>query len=131
MSRKEIDQALYGGSRKVSKYGVDQSAKGKEDRTWDNIVFDSIHEMKVYRDYVKPNVNAGIFRNLEMQYSFPLYVGDPHGVLVKIGTYIADFVVTDLQSQTVIIEAKGHKTPLYKRSKKHFEAEYGMRITEV
>ena len=129
-TEKEIAEALY-GSKKRSKYGIDQSAKGKEDRTWDNIVFDSVHEMKVYRDYVKPNVNAGIFRKLVMQQRYELIVETPTGIPVKIGTYIADFVVIDLQGKIQVLEAKGFKTPLYKRSRRHFEAQYGLRILEL
>jgi hypothetical protein len=127
----EINSALYGSDRRRSKYGVDLSAKGKEARTCDNIVFDSIHEMRVYRDYVKPNVNAGIFRHLTMQWPFPLYVMTPAAQPVKIGTYIADFVVLDLQDKEVILEAKGFRTPLYKRSRKHFEVQSGKRIIEL
>jgi hypothetical protein len=127
----EINRALYGQDRRKSKYGVDLSDKGKEDRTCDNIVFDSVHEMKVYRDYVKPNVNAGIFRNLAMQMHFTLIVRTPLGKDVTIGTYIADFVYEDHRGEMVILEAKGFRTPLYKRSRKHFETQSGKRIIEL
>lgn len=126
---KEI--AAFYAERTKGKYGVRTDAKGKEDRTWDNITFDSVHEMKVYRDHVKLNLNAGIYRDLQFQVPFELHAPKPNGTLAIIGKYIADFVVKDSRGELVVIDAKGHATPLYKRSKKHFEAEYGMRIVEL
>lgn len=126
---KEI--AAYYALKTKGKYGVRTDAKGKEDRTWDNIVFDSVHEMKVYRDHVKLNLNAGIYRDLQFQVPFELHAPTPKGTLCPVGKYVADFVVKDRAGELIVIDAKGHQTPLYKRSKKHFEAEYGMRIVEL
>lgn len=128
MSAKEITEALYG---KRSKYGVDNSAKGVESRTFQNIVFHSKREMECYRDYVLPNVNIGIFENLRFQVRYTLHATTPGGMAVKVGDYIADFVVTDRQGKPIVIDAKGHATALYTWKKKHFEAEYGLRILEV
>jgi hypothetical protein len=125
--------AVIFASRK-SKYGVKMDAKGREDRTWDNIVFDSKREMLVYRDHVKQNIVCGIYRvNPELWFQVPyeLCVARIDGTLVCIGKYVADFVVMDTRGQIVVIDAKGAATPLYKWKKKHFEAQYGMRITEL
>lgn len=127
MSTKEINDALYGPQTR-SKFNVDHSAKGKEDRTLDGIVFDSVHEKNVYASYVKPNVNIGVFRDLRFQVPFDLNVTAPGGFKVKIGRYVADFTALDRAGKLVVIEAKGHETPLWKRTRKHFEAEYGLRI---
>jgi hypothetical protein len=127
---KEI-AAFYATKPVKGKYNVDHSEKGKADRTWDNIVFDSVHEMKVYRDHVKMNLNAGIYLDLQFQVPFELHAPTPKGTLSPVGKYVADFVVKDRAGNIVILEAKGVRTPLYKRSKKHFEAEYGVRITEL
>jgi hypothetical protein len=128
VSKSEVNTALYG---KRSKFNVDQSEAGREKRTCDGVVFASIREMKAYQDYVKPNIAIGLFSDLKMQVRYPLYVTTPNGFQVKVGTYIADFVATGRDGKPVVIEAKGHQTPLYKRSKKHFESQYGIRITEI
>ena len=127
---KEIQDSLY-PQRRRSKYNVDQSAKGKEDRTCDNIPFASVHEMEVYRDYIKPQVAAGLFRDLKFQVPFDLHVTNPGGFKVKVGTYKADFTAQDRSGRLLVIEAKGMATPLYKRNRKHVEAEYGLRILEL
>lgn len=131
MSKTEIDAAISGMDGKKSKYGVDQSARGKEDRTADGITFHSKHEMRVWLDYVKPNVAIGVFTNLHFQVPFDLHAISPGGFKVKVGKYIADFVATSREGKTVIVEAKGHSTPLWKRNRRHFEAEYGLRIMEL
>ena len=127
-TQEEINQALYAGQGRKSKYNVDHSAKGKEERTLDGRVFDSKRELEVYRDYVKPNVNIGVFRDLRFQVPFDLNVAAPGGFKVKIGSYRADFCMFDRAGKLVVIEAKGHETPLWKRTRKHFEVEYGLRI---
>lgn len=123
-----IERALY-PSR--SKYNVDQSAAGKEARTYQGITFHSKREMEVYRDYVLPNVHVGLFSNLRLQVRYPLHVTTPGGLQVKVGTYIADFVATNREGRPVIMDAKGKRTELYSRSRKHFEAQYGLRIIEL
>ena len=51
---------------------------------------------------------------------------------IKIGVYVADFVYRRTgETQLVIEDTKGMKTPLYKRSRRHFEAQYGLRILET
>lgn len=114
-----------------SKYNVDMTAAGREARTCDNICFASLHEKEVYQYTVKPNVLAGIWTNLEFQKRFELCVNRPDGVPVKVGTYVADFVATARFGEQIIIEAKGYETEVYKLKKKHFEAQYGIRITQL
>ena len=70
----------------------------------------------------------GIIRNLRREVRYPLHVNG-----VKIGTYIADhqwdwaedgrFHLEDVKSRSTV-------TPLYRRSKKHVKAEYGLDIIE-
>jgi hypothetical protein len=128
MSAKEINDALYG---RRSKFNVDQSAKGKEARTYDGITFHSKHEMEVYRDWVKPQVAIGIFHALRFQVRFDLHARTPGGFEVKVGTYVADFTVLDRENKLHVIDAKGCVTPVYKLKRNIFEAEYGIRITEL
>ncbi len=131
MSREEINKALYGSDRRDSKYSVDLSEKGKEARTFDGITFDSKREMEVYRDWVRPQVAAGLLRNLQFQVKFALNIKTPTGFNIRVGYYVADWTALDRQGRLLILEAKGHRTPLYKWKKKHMEAEYGIRITEL
>jgi hypothetical protein len=67
-------------------------------------------------------------RELRLQVPFPLKVGD-----VVIGDYVADFVygTCTAPARTVVEDAKGIKTPLYRWKRKHFAVQYGMEIHEV
>ena len=47
-----------------SKYNVD---KDTAKRTYNNIVFDSVLEMKYYRDVILPNVESGLIKYYELQ----------------------------------------------------------------
>lgn len=127
----EITEAIAKMDGKRSKYNVDTSAAGKEARTFDGIQFDSKREMKTYRDWVKPQINAGLLRNLQFQVKFALNIKTPTGFNIRVGYYVADWTALDRQGRLQILEAKGHRTPLYNWKKKHFEAEYGLRITEL
>jgi len=69
---------------------------------------------------------------LALQPKYPLAVADKIGVLVVIGVYRGDFEYVDAATGELVIEdAKGVRTPLYRWKKKHFEAQYGLRIREV
>lgn len=127
-TQSEIHDALYG---KRSKFNVDQSAKGREARTYDGITFHSVHECEVYRDWIKPQLNAGLIKNLEFQVKFALNVKTPTGFTVKVADYVADFTANDRQGKLLVLEAKGKATETYKLKKKIFEATYGIRITEL
>jgi hypothetical protein len=47
-----------------------------------------------------------------------------------IGKYVADFRYKR-GDEWVVEDAKGFRTPLYRWKKRHFEAEYGLRIEEI
>lgn len=50
----------------------------------------------------------------------------------KQGRYIADFFYFDNSTKKITVEdVKGAFTAVYKRKKKHFEKQYGMKITET
>ena len=80
---------------------------------------------------------AGKICELELQPRFKLYVSDPDGEEIKIGTYIADFSYLLLDkfgdnfSTEVVEDVKGFRTDLYLWKKKHFEIQCGIKITEV
>lgn len=73
---------------------------------------------------------AGTITDLVLQPQFALHVVTPHGVKVCIARYIADFEYVR-GGHRCIEDAKGVKTAIYTRSKKHVEAEYGVTVVEV
>jgi len=94
--------------------------------TWvDGIRFPSKAEAARFRE-LQILLKAEKIFSLELQPRFPLLVDD-----VKIGAYVADFQYY-LPGMTLVVEdVKGMKTALYKWKKKHFEAQYGIQITEI
>jgi len=69
---------------------------------------------------------CGVIRDLQRQVAYLLHVNGQ-----CIGRYVADFVYAGPENVHTIEDAKGYRTPLYAWKKKHFEAEYGIPITEV
>ena len=68
---------------------------------------------------------AGKITGLTLQPRFPMIVSG-----ITIGHYVADFEY--LEGDVRIVEdVKGMKTPLYRWKKKHFEAQYGLKIRET
>jgi hypothetical protein len=92
----------------------------------DGITFDSKAEARRYVQLMDM-LRHGLIRGLLRQVRYSLDVKGK-----KIGSYIADFVYTDTKTSLEVVEdVKGVKTPLYRRSKKHFEAQYGKAIVEI
>jgi hypothetical protein len=85
--------------------------------------------------------DAGLIQGLRRQVKFPLCVKRPDGVEEMIASWACDFdyeraeACTWTESRTfwrrVVEDAKGHRTEMYKRSKKHVEAQYGIHILET
>jgi hypothetical protein len=122
----ELADALFGAKTRKSKFGVDQSTKGKEARTCDNIVFHSRRECERYR-VLRADLRAGIISNLKLQPRFPLIVNGE-----KICEYVADFSYLDLQGHPIIEDVKGARTALFIVKSKLFHAIYpDLRILEV
>ena len=96
----------------------------KEDRTWNNIVFDSKWEMQQYINFTLLE-KQGIIRDLKRQVVFPLHAIRNHtGERIQISKYIADWTCIDESGMLRVYDAKGWRTAEYKRSKKWFEWEY-------
>ena len=69
---------------------------------------------------------------LQLQIPFELMAySEDNGVAPTVGHYVSDFVYRDTNNKLVVEDVKGFRTPLYKWKKKHFEAQYGIKITEV
>jgi len=95
----------------------------------DNITFDSKLEAKRYGE-LKLLEKAGEISELQLQQKFPLVTLTRQKTIALIGRYIADFTYQDGGNLTVE-DTKGMATPLYKWKRKHFEAQYGIKITEI
>ena len=123
---------VYGNyKRRVNKYGVLIDAQGKAERTIDGIVFASKSEKKRYGE-LKLLERAGKISGLTLQWPFRLNVLGVDNLQVTIGKYIADFCYrTEPDFEMVVEDCKGFRVPLYKWKKKHFEIQYGIKITEV
>ena len=103
--------------------------------TVDGIRFASKAEAQRYAE-LRLLEKAGEIRELSCQPRFPLFSpergsGGPYGRF-HVGDYVADFRYRQGPNGVLVIEdVKGMKTALYRWKKKHFEAQYGLSITEI
>lgn len=87
-----------------SKFNVD---KNTLKRTYDGIVFDSVLEMKFYRDVVLPKLESGEIQGYELQRPYILIEGFVHnGKKINPITYVADFVLK-YDGREEVIDTKG------------------------
>lgn len=89
-----------------SKFNVDVKDVAK--RTCDGIVFDSVLEMKYYRDVLCPLVESGDVVYYELQKPYELQPKFEHdGKKVNPITYVADFFIRYKDGREVVIDTKG------------------------
>ena len=99
----------------------------------DGIKFASRHEASRYAE-LKLLEKAGLITNLQLQRVYTLIGAqkDKDGkTLERPVKYIADFVYTDSDGKTVVEDAKGIRTDVYKIKRKLMLSIYGIRIHEV
>lgn len=87
-----------------NKYNVSDKSK----RTYNGIVFDSMLEMKYYRDYILPRIESGEIIDVKLQVKYelqPKFVYD--GKTVQPIYYIADFVIMYSDKKVEVIDIKG------------------------
>lgn len=88
-----------------SKFNV---SKDKEKRSCDGIVFDSILEMKYYRDVLCPLVKSGDVVSYELQKPYELQPKFTHdGKSVQPIKYVADFYIVFKDGHEEVIDTKG------------------------
>ena len=105
-----------------TKFNVD---KDKEKRTCNDIVFDSVLEMKYYRDVVLPKVESGEIKYFELQKKYILQEGFEHnGKRVLPIIYIADFYIEYSNGKSVVIDIKGCPDTTAKIKRKLFWYRY-------
>ena len=106
---------LEGGFISRSKFNVDGDI---EKRSHDGITFDSVLEMKFYRDVLCPAVESGDVISYELQKPYELQPKFEHdGKNVRAITYVADFYIVDSSGHEYVIDTKGcpDNTALLKR----------------
>ena len=87
-------------------------------RTHNGITFDSVLEMKYYRDYVCPLEESGEIKSCKMQIPYVLQPNFKHdNRTVKAITYVSDFVLEYSDGHIEVIDVKGcpDTTALLKR----------------
>lgn len=88
-----------------SKFNVD---KDTEKRTFKGITFDSVLEMKYYRDVVCPMLESGVLAKCELQVPYELQPKFSHdNRTVQPIKYVADFVLTYADGKREVIDTKG------------------------
>lgn len=92
--------------------------KDTEKRTCDGIVFDSVLEMRYYRDVLRPLVESGDVVEYELQKPYelqPKFIHD--GKSVHAITYVADFYMVFRDGTIKVVDTKGcpDSTALLKR----------------
>lgn len=104
---------------KKSKYGAVKTEI-------DGIIFDSKHEAKRYQE-LRLLERAGEINNLCLQVPYILIDKSKYGRSIK---YVADFVYSR-NGLTVVEDAKGMKTPVYRLKKRMMAEKYGIKIKET
>lgn len=105
-----------------TKFNVD---KDKEKRTYGDIVFDSVLEMKYYRDVVLPKKESGEIKHYELQKSYILQDGFiRRGKRVLPITYVADFYLEYADGHSEVIDIKGCPDATAKLKRKMFWNRY-------
>ena len=89
-----------------TKFNVD---KNTEKRTYNGIVFDSILEMKYYRDVLLPKVESGEVINYVLQKPYELQPKFVHnGKTIRPIQYVADFYIIYKDGREEVIDTKGY-----------------------
>ena len=104
---------------KKSKYGAIRTEI-------DGISFDSKREAARYQE-LRLLEQAGEIENLRLQVPYELIAKSKYGRSIK---YVADFVYSR-NGLTVVEDAKGVRTPVYRLKKRMMAEKYGIQIKET
>lgn len=90
------------------------------------IMFDSKHEAARYQE-LRLLERAGEINSLRLQVPYELIAKSKYGKSIK---YVADFVYSR-NGLTVVEDAKGVRTPVYRLKKRMMAEKYGIQIKET
>lgn len=101
-------------------YNVDQTVKGKKERTLNGTTYDSRTEMLFVTEWITPKLEANEIKSWEQQVPYILQDGftDYNGQKVLPIKYIADFVITWADGSITVIDVKGMPDSVAKIKKK-------------
>jgi hypothetical protein len=117
-------------------YGIDAAKRKHKYRAIptvvDGIRFDSKREATRY-GWLRYREKLGEIRDLQLQVKYSIdVVNIETGEITHVAEYRADFVYVECASgKTIVSDAKGFSTPLYKLKRKLVEAQHNVRIEEV
>lgn len=115
-----------GKGQRMSKYGNRKTEIN-------GITFDSKHEAMRYVE-LKYLERTGEIKDLQLQRRFTLLGAqkDKEGkVIERPLTYVADFCYKNRKGETVVEDAKGFRTDVFRIKKKLMLSIYGIRVIEV
>lgn len=108
-----------------SKFNVDQSSKGKQNRSYNNIQFDSELEMKYYRDVICVGLKDGTIKDCQLQVKYKLQPKFKYNnETIREINYVADFVITYADDSVTVIDTKGLPDATAKLKRKLFHYKY-------
>ena len=102
----------------TSKYHVDISEKGKKDRTYNGILFDSKTEMFFLKEFIEPKIESGDIKSYTRQVEYVLQDGFTYaGKKILPIKYRSDFNVIWKDGTEQVFDTKGmpDSTSLIKR----------------
>jgi hypothetical protein len=108
-----------------SKFNVNTSKKGKQNRTYNSICFDSELEMRYYRDVICVGLKNGTIKDCQLQVKYELQPKFKYqGENILAINYVADFVITYKDDSIEVIDTKGLPDATAKLKKKLFHYKY-------
>lgn len=112
--------------KKYSKYHVNLSDKGKSDRTYKGIQYDSLLEMRFYKEVVEVGLENGTIIDCQRQAKYelqPKFKHNDKNILAV--NYVADYVLTYKDKSVIVWDVKGGLVdPIAKLKKKLFHYKY-------
>lgn len=115
---------LYKGSDNIArtKYNV---SKDKYERTYDNVVYDSIVEMEFYKEWVLPRIKSGEIIKCDRQVKYVLQPAfELQGKKYREIAFVSDFDITYADGRFEVIDVKGMIKPMDNLHKKMFLYHY-------
>jgi hypothetical protein len=111
--------------RQRSKFGVKTTKKGIEERTYQGIIFDSLMELRYYRDYLELLKAQGKVLDIILQPKYLLQSKFQKYGKTKLPIYyIADYEVLYADNHVEIIDVKGNATIESGLKRKLFDYKY-------
>ena len=111
--------------KSYSKFHVNLTDKGKADRTYKNITYDSLLELKFFKEVVEVGLEDGTIIDCKRQVKYELqpkcvYKGEK---ILSI-KYVADYVLTYADDSVIVWDVKGQADATAKIKKKMFHYRY-------